>query len=240
MIDFIESDKVKTLYAEPDIMRHVNQGFVEREIVDLALRKDVYKATLEINGEVEEYKYDKRNSIIYEGCWDIKGRNNGYYSNNYTRELYREDYSFKVEDYSQWGLFQEALGLSQDSELKVFVTYKFTIRNSSYGIATAVTEVVDYYDPDFTPVPERSYIGDKDGNSIGSVTLNEKSRYSEATMKKMDGYNTIYVTGSNIYSSAGDDIASTGCFPLSDPDKNKDIYFYITFEVKKDSAETYF
>ena len=235
IIDFIESDKVKTLYAEPDIMRHVNQGFVEREIVDLALRKDVYKATLEINGEVEEYKYDKRNSIIYEGCWDIKGRNNGYYSNNYTRELYREDYSFKVEDYSQWGLFQEALGLSQDSELKVFVTYKFTIRNSSYGIATAVTEVVDYYDPDFTPVPERSYIGDKDGNSIGSVTLSEKSRYSEATMKKMDGYNTIYVTGSNIYSSAGDDIASTGCFPLSDPDKNKDIYFYITFEVKKDA-----
>lgn len=236
MIDFIESDKVKTLYAEPDIMRHVNQGFVERETVDLALRKDVYKATLEINGEVEEYKYDKRNSIIYEGCWDIKGRNNGYYSNNYTRELYREDYSFKVEDYSQWGLFQEALGLSQDSELKVFVTYKFTIRNSSYGIATAVTEVVDYYDQDFKPVPERSYIGDKDGNSIGSVTLSEKSRYSEATMKKMDGYNTIYVTGSNIYSNAGDDIASTGCFPLSDPDKNKDIYFYITFEVRKDSS----
>ena len=200
----------------------------------LALRKDVYKATLEINGEVEEYKYDKRNSIIYEGCWDIKGRNNGYYSNNYTRELYREDYSFKVEDYSQWGLLQEKLGLSQDSELKVFVTYKFTIRNSSYGIATAVTEVVDYYDQDFKHVPERSYIGDKDGNSIGSVTLSEKSRYSEATMKKMDGYNTLYVTGSNIYSSAGDDIASTGCFPLSDPDKNKDIFFYVTFEVNKD------
>lgn len=240
MIDFIESDKVKTLYAEPDIMRHVNQGFVERETVDLALRKDVYKATLEINGEVEEYKYDKRNSIIYEGCWDIKGRNNGYYSNNYTRELYREDYSFKVEDYSQWGLLQEKLGLSQDSELKVFVTYKFTIRNSSYGIATAVTEVVDYYDQDFTPVPERSYIGRADGTSIGSVTLSEKSRYSEATMKKMDRYNAIYVTGSNIYSSAGDDIASTGCFPLSDPDKNKDIYFYITFEVKKDASRNIF
>ena len=234
MIDFIESDKVKTLYADPDIMRHVNQGFVERETVDLALRKDVYKATLEINGEVEEYKYDKRNSIIYEGCWDIKGRKNGYYSNNYTRELYREDYSFKVEDYSQWGLLQEKLGLSQDSELKVFVTYKFTIRNSSYGIATAVTEVVDYYDQDFKPVPERSYIGRADGTSIGSVTLSEKSRYSEATMKKMDGYNTLYVTGSNIYSSAGDDIASTGCFPLSDPDKNKDIFFYVTFEVNKD------
>ena len=241
MIDFIESDKVKTLYAEPDIMRHVNQGFVERETVDLALRKDVYKATLEINGEVEEYKYDKRNSIIYEGCWDIKGRNNGYYSNNYTRELYREDYSFKVEDYSQWGLFQEALGLSQDSELKVFVTYRFTIRNSSYGIATAVTEVVDYFDEDYKCVPERSYLGNKDGKSIGSITLSKKSRYSEATNKsdnmKKQGYNTIYITGSNIYSNVADDIASYGCFPLSDPDdETKDVYFYVTFEVKKDDV----
>ena len=236
VLDFIESKEVPTLYADPDIMRHVNQGFVERELVDLALRKDVYKATLEINGEVEEYTYDKRNSLIYEGCWDIKGRNNGYYSQTYTRELYREDYSYKVEDYSQWGLLQDALGISQDSELKVFVTYRFTIRNSSYGIATAVTEVVDYYDPDFTPVPERSYLGDKDGKSIGSITLNEKSRYSESTMKKMDGYNTIYVTGSNIYSSAKDDVATAGCFPLSDPDKNKDIYFYVTFEVNKDDT----
>ena len=38
----------------------------------------------------------------------------------------------------------------------------------------------------------------------------------------MDGYNTIYVTGSNIYSSAKDDVATAGCFPLSDPDKNKE------------------
>ena len=234
VLDLIESKDVKTLYADPDVMRHVNQGLVERELVDLALRKDVYKATLEINGEVEEYTYDKRNSVIYEGCWDIKGRNNGYYNQNYTREIYREDYSYKVDDYSNLGIASNLLGLSQDSELKVFITYRFTIRNSSYGIATAVTEVVDYYDPDFTPVPERSYLGDKDGKSIGSITLNEKSRYSESTMKKMDGYNTIYVTGSNIYSSAGDDIASVGCFPLSDPDDNKDIYFYITFEVDKE------
>ena len=235
VLDLIESKDVKTLYADPDVMRHVNQGLVEREIVDLALRKDVYKATLEINGEVEEYTYDKRNSVIYEGCWDIKGRNNGYYNQNYTREIYREDYSYKVDDYSNLGIASNLLGLSQDSELKVFITYRFTIRNSSYGIATAVTEVVDYYDPDFTPVPERSYLGDKDGKSIGSITLNEKSRYSESTMKKMDGYNTIYVTGSNIYSSAKDDVATAGCFPLSDPDKNKDIYFYVTFEVKKDA-----
>ena len=235
VLDLIESKDVKTLYADPDVMRHVNQGLVEREIVDLALRKDVYKATLEINGEVEEYTYDKRNSVIYEGCWDIKGRNNGYYNQNYTREIYREDYSYKVDDYSNLGIASNLLGLSQDSELKVFITYRFTIRNSSYGIATAVTEVVDYYDPDFTPVPERSYLGDKNGKSIGSITLNEKSRYSESTMKKMDGYNTIYVTGSNIYSSAKDDVATAGCFPLSDPDKNKDIYFYVTFEVKKDA-----
>ena len=116
VLDLIESKDVKTLYADPDVMRHVNQGLVEREIVDLALRKDVYKAKLEINGEVEEYTYDKRNSVIYEGCWDIKGRNNGYYNQNYTREIYREDYSYKVDDYSNLGIASNLLGLSQDSE----------------------------------------------------------------------------------------------------------------------------
>ena len=236
ILQFIGSNDIKTLYADPDIMRHVNQGFVQREIVDLALRKDVYKATLEINGEVEEYKYDKRNSVVFEGCWDIKGRNEiGYYNQNYTRELYREDYSYKVEDYTNFDFAQNLLGLSEDSELKVFVTYRFTIRNSSTSIATAVTEVVDYYDPDFKPVPERSYLGDKDGKSIGAITLSEKSRYADSTMKNMNGYGRVYVTGSSIYSGVADDIQSTGCFPLSDPDKNKDVYFYVTFEVKKDS-----
>ena len=236
ILQFIGSNDIKTLYADPDIMRHVNQGFVQREIVDLALRKDVYKATLEINGEVEEYTYDKRNSVVFEGCWDIKGRNElGYYNQNYTRELYREDYSYKVEDYTNFKFAQDLLGLSEDSELKVFVTYRFTIRNSSTSIATAVTEVVDYYDPDFKPVPERSYLGDKDGKSIGAITLSEKSRYADSTMKKMNEYGRVYVTGSSIYSGVADDIQSTGCFPLSDPDKNKDVYFYVTFEVKKDS-----
>lgn len=242
VLQLIESNDVKTLYADPDIMRHVNQGYVERELVDLALRKDVYKATLEINGQVEEYKYDKRHSVIYDGCWEIEGRNSmNYYDNNYTRELYKEDYAFKVDNYTNLGLAQNLLGLSQDSELKVFVTYRFTIRNSSYGIATAVTEVVDYFDEDYKCVPERSYLGDKDGKSIGSITLSEKSRYSEATNKsdnmKKQGYNTIYITGSNIYSNVADDIASYGCFPLSDPDdETKDVYFYVTFEVKKDDV----
>ena len=33
MIDFIESDKVKTLYAEPDIMRHVNKDLWKEKLL---------------------------------------------------------------------------------------------------------------------------------------------------------------------------------------------------------------
>ena len=41
-------------------MHHINQGYVLREQVDLALMKDVYKATLEINGKTQTYNYRKR------------------------------------------------------------------------------------------------------------------------------------------------------------------------------------
>ena len=51
------------------------------------------------------------------------------------------------------------------------------MRNSSENIAAAVTEVVDYYDADYTYVQDRSFLGDKDGNKIGNLYLKDASRY---------------------------------------------------------------
>ena len=65
--------------------------------------------------------------------------------------------------------------------MKVYVTYKFTMRNRSENIAAAVTEVVDYYDADYTYVQDRSYLGDNDGNKIGNVYLKDASRYGVET-----------------------------------------------------------
>ena len=243
ILKFVAAQKIETLYKNPDVMHHINLGLVLREQLDLALRKDVYKATLEINGKTQVYKYNKRENLETDAAgnsyWEIKTRiSDGYYNYDYSRELYREDYDYKVDNYkiADDSTSLDNLGLSEDSELKVYVTYKFTIRNRSENIAAAVTEVVDYYDADYTYVQDRSYLGDNDGNKIGNVYLKDVSRYGVETQTTIAGYKNLYITGDQSYSNAANDTVTSNMFPLSDPDSNKDVYFYVTFMVNKDAA----
>ena len=243
VLKFVAAQKIETLYKNPDVMHHINLGLVLREQLDLALRKDVYKATLEINGKTQVYKYNKRENLETDAAgnsyWEIKTRiSDGYYSYDYSRELYREDYDYKVNNYQivDNTTTLDNLGLSEDSELKVYVTYKFTIRNRSENIAAAVTEVVDYYDADYAYVQDRSYLGDNNGNKIGNVYLKDASRYGVETQTTIAGYKNLYITGDQSYSNAANDTVTSNMFPLSDPDSNKDVYFYVTFMVNKDAA----
>ena len=244
VLKFVAAQKIETLYKNPDVMHHINLGLVLREQLDLALRKDVYKATLEINGKTQVYTYNKRDGLETDAAgnsyWEVKTRlsDASYYGNDYSRELYREDYDYKVDNYSivDNATTLENLGLSEDSELKVYVTYKFTIRNRSENIAAAVTEVVDYYDADYAYVQDRSYLGDNNGNKIGNVYLKDASRYGVETQTTIAGYKNLYITGDQSYSNATNDTVTSNMFPLSDPDDNKDVYFYVTFMVNKDAA----
>lgn len=244
ILKFVAAQKIETLYKNPDVMHHINLGLVLREQLDLALRKDVYKATLEINGKTQVYTYNKRDGLETDAAgnsyWEVKTRlsDASYYGNDYSRELYREDYDYKVDNYSivDNATTLENLGLSEDSELKVYVTYKFTIRNRSENIAAAVTEVVDYYDADYAYVQDRSYLGDNNGNKIGNVYLKDASRYGVETQTTIAGYKNLYITGDQSYSNATNDAVTSNMFPLSDPDDNKDVYFYVTFMVNKDAA----
>lgn len=244
ILKFVAAQKIETLYKNPDVMHHINLGLVLREQLDLALRKDVYKATLEINGKTQVYTYNKRDGLETDAAgnsyWEVKTRlsDASYYGNDYSRELYREDYDYKVDNYSivDNTTTLENLGLSEDSELKVYVTYKFTIRNRSENIAAAVTEVVDYYDADYAYVQDRSYLGDNNGNKIGNVYLKDASRYGVETQTTIAGYKNLYITGDQSYSNATNDAVTSNMFPLSDPDDNKDVYFYVTFMVNKDAA----
>ena len=244
VLKFVAAQKIETLYKNPDVMHHINLGLVLREQLDLALRKDVYKATLEINGKTQVYTYNKRDGLETDAAgnsyWEVKTRlsDASYYGNDYSRELYREDYDYKVDNYSivDNATTLENLGLSEDSELKVYVTYKFTMRNRSENIAAAVTEVVDYYDADYAYVQDRSYLGDNNGNKIGNVYLKDASRYGVETQTTIAGYKNLYITGDQSYSNATNDAVTSNMFPLSDPDDNKDVYFYVTFMVNKDAA----
>lgn len=205
-----------------DKSQHINQGYKERQEVDLSLKNDVHHVTIEINGKTQEYKYDTRaNAENADNTWDIGVRlADAYYSTNYSREVYPSDYEFRVANY---GSSAAELGkTAEKDELKVYITYLVQVINNSMSIRTKIDEIVDYYDTDYKYVADRSYIQIVTGNNMGKYAINAtgESRYKDIpnTNTTIEGYNNLYIKGlDNIYLTSG-----------------QMAYVYITFEVNKD------
>ena len=204
---------------------YINLGVQKREESDLAIKKDVDKVTLEINGQTHTYTYDTlENKENAENQWDISVRlSDAYYNTNYSRELYKSDYIYKA---SMYGDKTAELGKSKEDELQVYVTYKIMVRNQAMSIQAKVDEIVDYYDKDLEYVDSRSYIEIKRGENQGkyAVKASSTSKYeqvSSETRTTIDGYDNLYVTGlDDKYLTAG-----------------QTAYVYLTFKVKKDTLD---
>lgn len=221
-------------------IKKINQGYSIRQQADIALSKDVYKVVQEINGKSETYKYNKREAAQEgESCWTVEARNDsGYYNAGYTRELYREDWIYQAED----TVIKDLGGTLKDpkTELEVFVTYRVRIRNLSESLGVRVTELVDYYDSDFTPVLERSFVGDKKENKLQDITIRSDDHYiaeSHITQRNANGNGSIYsntAENSKNAPSGFKKLYVTGFENLLlDSDDNKDAYIYLTFRVNK-------
>jgi hypothetical protein len=204
---------------------YINLGVERREESDLAIKKDVDKVTLEINGQTHTYTYDTlENKENAENQWDISVRlSDAYYNTKYSRELYKEDYIYKA---SMYGERTEELGKTKEDELEVYITYKIMVRNQAMSIQAKVDEIVDYYDKDLEYVDNRSYIEIKRGENKGkyAAKASQTSRYeqiSSSTKTEIEGYDNLYVTGlDDKYLTAG-----------------QTAYVYLTFKVKKDAAD---
>lgn len=199
---------------------NIDFGLTQRETFDLALRKDVEKASIEINGKTHTYTYDTRSFADEndDGTWDIGVRlSDAYYNTKYSRELFGEDYQYKVSNYDNNGA---AYGKTKEDELNVYVTYKLTVRNQSQSILGEVMEIVDYYDDDYEYINERSYIEIKHGNNQGlhEIKAYNNSRYGSSNETNLNGYDAVYVRGlEGIKLTSG-----------------QTAYVYLTFRVKKD------
>lgn len=204
----------------------IDFGLNRREQFDMALRKDVQKATIEINGKTHTYTYDTRNfedetpndpDGKESTTWDISVRlSDSYYNTKYSREIFGSDYQYKASNY---GDNSAEYGKTKADELNVYVTYKLTVRNQSQSIQGEITEIVDYFDEDYEYVDERSYI--KLSNKNNAEKLNVKasytSMYGNDNSTNIPGYDAIYVQGLQ-----GQKL-TTG----------QTAYIYLTFKVKK-------
>ncbi len=170
----------------------INQGLWRRQEYDVSLKKDVFKATLKINGKTEIYEYNEREIVTDEERAELKrleqeyGRDSIEYL-NYQLELENKFWdiqarivgpnyaSYYGETYSR-EIYPSERNYSGENELEAYVTYKITIRNQSQSILAQIQEVVDYYDADYTFEPNLSwamYRGDHVSNRDVQVTDQE-------------------------------------------------------------------
>ena len=243
----VEISTYTPVYSGVYNIKKINQGYAIRQQADIALSKDVYKVVQEINGKSETYKYNKREAAQDEDkCWTVETRTeNQYYKKGYTREIYREDWIYQAEDTVikelEGTTLKETTLKDPKTELEVFVTYRVRIRNLSESLGVRITELVDYYDADYTPVLERSFVGDRKEEKIQNITIKSENDYNpvthetsekqtesiykstEESKKAPKGFKKLYVTGfENI---------------LLDSDDSKETYIYLTFRVNKNKEK---
>ena len=82
-----------------------------------------------------------------------------YYGGMYVNGVYKSDYRYRGER------------TNGGSDLEVYVTYKITVRNSSIDILGQITEIVDYYDKDYTYMPKLSWVMYKDNSADDNTKI---------------------------------------------------------------------
>lgn len=228
---------------------HVNLGIKARPTFDLALYKDVLKAEVQINGKSETYNYDKRTSkngfsVGVSEAEYLNGVRGAYIqSKNYDnpakrRALETDEYDLNLRSEEvangQSEKYEKTIGvdskytlnndyaLKQEDRLKIYITYKIAVKNQS-GVTGAVTEIVDYYDPNYKFI--EAFIGDDKGNPTGKVEASERSKYANTDYKSSRGaYETIYLRPEEQRLS----------------NNNKEQYIYVVLQVlgpKKDAGK---
>lgn len=211
----------------------INLGIKGRPTFDLYLGKDVYKATVSVNGETETYNYNKilNNLGYYSNGFPVGISENWYLEfmrskytavdnakglfnndnayNQYSRQATRgyteqTEYNLEMrpEETAQGNseLYSDktdksenyAINNKYDTQLDVRITYKITVTNES-SVLGAPTEIVDYYDKNYTLVD--AYIGNDKGEKVEGrqVTIAQQSRYANAMYKNDARYNTVYL-----------------------------------------------
>ena len=221
-----------------DQARNVNLGLFVRQQSDLALQKDIYKATLLVNGQKQVYNYNKKDARIDEdgdNIWTVNLRssdalyNDAAKSNDaskngpiyYDREVYASDY-----------LYDDSLenpeNTQKEKNLQVFVTYRIAVKNLG-TVDTKVDEIVDYYDSTVYELDTKyitPYIGNRNNEKLQDATVSENPQGGAARktiVTESCNYQPLYISGIKGQTNK-DDWLRPG----------EMAFVYLTFKVKND------
>ena len=153
---------LKQVYKPVDeYFNQVNLGLIKRYNADISVMKDLYKAKVVVDEQENDYTFNSWGELTDES---LKQRvQAGYRATKYTIGLYNSDYRYRssvyntVEDEITKTILK---AIKDDTELRLFVTYKIAITNESEFTDVSINEFKDYYDKTFTLVDKNveSYI----------------------------------------------------------------------------------
>lgn len=152
-------------------IKYINLGLYEREQPDIALIKDLYNVNVAINGYNHIYEYANRfnNQDRYGNGFNVGVKFGNKYGNmSYTRAIYEADKEYTSSDKSK--------------ELKVYVTYKISMKNESSNLQVQVNSIVDYYDSNYTLIKTGTGIDEK-GNVTGDISNSGSQSYKDKYKK---------------------------------------------------------
>ena len=182
---------------DSEILTGINLGIRRREKFDLAISTDIRKLDVVVRGYKNTYTYGNRkeyenqnpngtNYNVEEDGFGVDVKFGSKYSTSYsnkglktyTRRIYESDLAVFNRNYEK----------NQDL-MRIYVTYKITIKNQSNKLRASVNELVDYYDSRYTI--EKSWI--MNGNKRTDIDANEWSEKSKyGTSYNENGYKAIY------------------------------------------------
>ena len=200
-----------TYYPIYGFFHQINLGLVKREEVDVSVAKDLYKSTVVINQQQLTYKYSTLKDYENEDSEDAEYLNQlieiQSLKQEYEMGLYAADFYYRSSVYSDAGTTTGDIIASwkDDSELRMFATYKILLYNDSqYGDVT-INRMDDYYDSSFTLVTEdiRSGIVDSEGKKIDQIVA-EQPYYRVYSLLNSNLEDGIY------YYNSEDDLAAEG------------------------------
>lgn len=232
-----------------EYMKHINLGLKQRDEVDISLQKDLYKATLVLNGqkvvkEYNRYSGDAENTEYNKFLLNVEKDSA---NNRYCLGLYKNDLNYQSDNY--YGNAMEYIrSIKKGTELRVFVTYSIRIYNNSTTNDVEINGIKDYYDSTYTLVTadeeapivnsdlklKKDIIAEAPFYRIRS-TANEDMTWKPNRSELKEGYvngDLSWTTSSNQIN--GMKVASTDAFKSMKISKNNFIEIFTTYEVDRE------
>lgn len=165
-----------------DEITNINLGLYEREQPDVRLQKDIYSATVSVNGKSYDYMYNKvpvdTGTSVDTSIGISFANKNG--KNPYKLPIYRADYSYQNSE-------------DVDGSFKTYITYKIALVNEATNIYSVINSIQDTYDSEHMKVDSYQLV-----NEEGDTVKEEKITEEKVEKVPNSNYSTFTLSDLNI------------------------------------------